>query len=66
MWEMVMEALKSFGFPVVVAGALFWYINKKDEQHREEVGSLRTTIEANTDILHELKALINAFLTEKK
>lgn len=57
-YEMLMQAITTVGFPIVVCGALFWYIYKKDEQHRIEVEALRQTITENTNIIHEVKELI--------
>ena len=56
--QMVMNMISTLGFPIVVAVALFWYINKQNENHKEEINSLRETIQDNTNILHELKELI--------
>ena len=61
----ITDIISTLGFPIVVAGALFWYINKKDENHKEEVKALRDTISDNTSILHELKELIHLIVKEK-
>lgn len=53
-----MNMISTLGFPIVVAVALFWYINKQNENHKEEINGLRETIQDNTNILHELKELI--------
>ena len=57
-YELIMNAITTVGFPIVVCAALFWYINKQNENHREEINALRDTIGENTNILHELKELI--------
>ncbi len=56
--NMIMQAISTLGFPIIVACALFWYINKQNENHKEEILGLRETIQENTNILHELKELI--------
>lgn len=56
--NVIMQAISTLGFPIVVACALFWYINKQNENHKEEINGLRETISENTNILHELKELI--------
>lgn len=56
--NMIMQAISTLGFPIIVACALFWYINKQNENHKEEIQGLRETIADNTNILHELKELI--------
>ena len=57
-YELLMNLITTLGFPIVVSGALFWYINKQNENHKEEIDTLRNTIMDNTTILHELKELI--------
>jgi len=56
--------ISTLGFPIVVAGALFWYINKQNEDHKEEITALRGTISENTNILHELKELIKVIAND--
>lgn len=56
--QLITNMISTLGFPIVVAVALFWYINKQNENHREEINGLRETIQDNTNILHELKELI--------
>ena len=56
--QLIMNMISTLGFPIVVAVALFWYINKQNENHKEEINGLRETIQDNTNILHELKELI--------
>lgn len=57
-FDLLINAISTLGFPIIVACALFWYINKQNENHKEEIGALRETIQDNTNILHELKELI--------
>lgn len=64
--QVISNVITTLGFPIVVAGALFWYINKKDENHKEEIKSLRDSLDRNTNILEELKTLINLVTQELK
>lgn len=57
-YDIIMQAITTVGFPIVVCAVLFWYIYKKDEQHQKEVEALRQTITENTNIIHEVKELI--------
>ena len=57
-YDIIMQAITTVGFPIVVCAALFWYIYKKDEQHHKEVETLRTTIAENTTLIREVKELI--------
>lgn len=63
-YELIMNAITNLGFPIVVCAALFWYINKQNENHKEEINALRSTITENTNILHELKELIKAIASK--
>lgn len=56
--DIIMNAISTLGFPIVVCAALFWYINKQNENHKDEITALRSTIEENTNIIHEVKELI--------
>lgn len=56
--DTIVQIIGSLGFPIVACGALFWLINKQNERHKEEVETLRNTIQDNTYILAELKELI--------
>ena len=64
--QFILEAISTLGFPIVVAGALFWYITQKDKQHREEIKSLQESLDKNSSILDELKGLITFLVTELK
>ena len=64
--ETIIQAISSLGFPIIVAGALFWYITKKDEQHQEEIRSLKESIDKNSSVLDELKGLITFLVGELK
>lgn len=65
-YEMIMNFITTLGFPIVVCCALFWYINKMSESHKEEIESLRSTITDNTTLLHEVKELISALIQRER
>ena len=56
--NMIMQAISTVGFPICACGALFWMVNKQDEQHKAEINALRSVLEANTQALTELKDMI--------
>ena len=58
------DIISNFGFPIAVAIAMFWYVNKQDERHREEMGEMRKTLEENTTVLSGLKDIISVFITK--
>ena len=64
-YQGIIEAVSTIGFPIVMAGVLFWYITVKDKQHAEEIKSLKDSIDKNTSILDELKGLITYLVGNK-
>ena len=65
-YDVIINAISTLGFPIIVAVALFWYITKKDEQHRDEIKSLKESLDKNSSILDELKGLITYLVGELK
>ena len=51
---MVTQLVGSLGFPIVCCGALFWYMVKEKDAHREEMEELRKSVEANTAAINSL------------
>lgn len=41
-------------FPIIVTGVLMFYIYKKDQAHKEEIGELRKSIDNNTSVIQKL------------
>lgn len=57
----ITQLVGSLGFPIVACSALFWYMNKQRESHKEEMDSMKsavagmqTAVENNTNILLKL------------
>lgn len=61
-YDVLINAISTLGFPIITACALFWYINKQNENHKDEITALRDTIGENSNILHELKELIQVLV----
>lgn len=51
---MVTQLVGSLGFPIVCCGALFWYLVKEKDAHKEEMAELRKSVEANTTAINFL------------
>lgn len=51
---MVTQLVGSLGFPIVCCGALFWYLVKEKDEHKEEMEELRKSVEANTAAINSL------------
>ena len=43
------------GFPIVAYGAMFWYMVKQNQSHKEEMDKLSQALNNNTIALQELK-----------
>lgn len=56
--NVILQAISTVGFPICACGALFWMVNKQDEQHRNEVNALRDVLEQNTQAIIELRDLV--------
>lgn len=52
--------ISSLGFPIAACIALFWYLNKERESHKEEIDSLKDCINENNSILSSLKMLLES------
>lgn len=50
----IMNAISTLGFPIVCCGALFWYMIKQDERHKDETAKLTDAINNNTNIMTKL------------
>ena len=50
----IITAICTVGFPIVAYGALFWYVRKKDTEHRSEVEKMTEAINNNTIALTKL------------
>lgn len=57
-WEMVVQALSTFGFPIVVCGVLFWVLINAQKTHKEETDAFTKSLNENTKVLNELKVVI--------
>lgn len=50
----VTQFIGTLGFPIAVCLICFWYINKREEQHKEEVTQLAAAINNNTLVMQKL------------
>lgn len=50
----ITSLVTSVGFPIVCCIACFWYINKSDEQHKEEMNKMSEAINNNTLVMQKL------------
>lgn len=64
--QVIGQLVASLGFPIVACGAMFWFINKQDTRHNDEMGELRKSLENNTSVLTSLKDLIQVLISKEK
>lgn len=50
----VTQFIGTLGFPIAVCLICFWYINKREEQHKEELTQLSAAITNNTIVMQKL------------
>lgn len=62
----IMQGIQTVGFPIVMVILMGWYINKKDNSHKEELNALRNTIESNTKILSKLESLMSMLIERRR
>ncbi len=58
----VTSLISNVGFPIAVCVALFYFMMKQEDKHKEETDKLSATVEANTKVLTELCTLIKTLV----
>lgn len=53
-YELILQAISTMGFPIVMTGALFWKVNQQDKQHQEQINLLTDALNNNTRVMTEL------------
>lgn len=50
----VTQLVGSLGFPIVACGAMFWKMNKQDQDHKEEMTKVTEAVNNNTEAIIRL------------
>lgn len=50
----VAQLVGSLGFPIVACGAMFWKMNKQDQDHKEEMAKVTEAVNNNTEAIIRL------------
>ena len=53
--NVIMEFINQMGFPIAVACALFWKMNKQDADHKAEMLKMTEALNNNTLAITQLK-----------
>ena len=56
--NVIIQAISTVGFPIVMCGIMFWFLNREQENHKAEMLSLKEVISENNKVLEGLKQLI--------
>lgn len=57
--QMIITAISTVGFPIVMCGALFWKMDKQDKEHKEEMNKSTEAINNNTVVLQKLMQMLS-------
>lgn len=63
--QVIGQLIASLGFPIVACCAMFWMVNKNEERHKDELESMRKTINENTSVLASIKDLIQILINKE-
>ena len=56
----ITQLIGTMGFPIAACIALFYYLNKERENHKEEIDTLKNCINENNSVLSALKTLLES------
>lgn len=54
----ITQVISTVGFPIAAYVAMFWYMIKQTDAHKEEMETVKEALNANTAALIELKAYL--------
>lgn len=64
-FQMVMQAITTVGFPIVMCLCLAWYCMKLNDTHKSETDKFATALNSNTIILQKLCDILNVERSDK-
>lgn len=56
--QAIVQIIQSVGFPIVGCGALFWYMIKQRDVHKDEMDKMTTAINNNTQVLTQIITML--------
>lgn len=62
--DVIVQVISTVGFPIAMCLIMFWFLNKEQETHKQEMNDLKDVIGRNNEILAGLKQLIEDKLRE--
>lgn len=64
--DAIMQAIGTLGFPIVMCGVMFWYLQKEQEAHKAEMQLMTEALDRNTNVLIELKTIISMLTSRER
>lgn len=61
----IVQVLGNGFFPIAVCGVLFWYVNKKDKLHKEEIEEVKKSIDGNTKAISKLVTSVEELIKKE-
>ena len=56
--DLIVQVISTVGFPIAMSLIMFYFLQKEQENHKEEMLELRNVIAQNNEVLASLKQLI--------
>ena len=63
--QMILQAITTVGFPIVMCLCLAWYCMKLNESHKAETDKFASALNKNTLILQKLCDILNVERSDK-
>jgi len=54
MFNEILTAITTVGFPIVACGGLAWYVKYLTDVHKKESDDMRKSLDANTKVINKL------------
>ncbi len=65
-FNVIIQTITTVGFPIAMCLILMWYINKTNEDHKEEIAKMSDALENNTLAITRLVAQLDALKFKKE
>lgn len=56
--DVIVQVISTIGFPIAMCLIMFWFLNKEQETHKQEMLELKDVLAQNNNVLVGLKQLL--------
>ena len=56
--DIIIQAVSTVGFPIAMCVLMFWFLNKEQQTHKDEMNEMKDVIARNNEVLASIKQLI--------